>query len=122
MPQAMPDGDLPRTDMNAIAMRRPSPVSREPHAMENAATMSSTTQFANPLDASSPLAFTAPVVMAAARAASASDGVGRGCRTRPEIVATKMPNRCARHGGCAHGPGVKDGAQRKDGASFRMDH
>jgi len=103
----MPRGDLPSTERNIRAIRRPSPVSKKPSAMKNAATMSSTAELENPLSASPPLTSMAPVIMAVARPISATEGVGRGCRMSPRMVATKIPSMCMPRGSTPSGAGMQ---------------
>ena len=75
--------------------------------MKNAATMSSTAELEKPLSASPLLTSMAPVIMAVARPISATEGVGRGCRMSPRMVATKMPSMCMPRGSTPSGAGMK---------------
>ena len=75
--------------------------------MKNAATISRTAELEKPLSASPLLTSMAPVIMAVASPISATDGVGRGCRMSPRMVATKMPSMCMPRGSTPSGAGMK---------------
>ena len=105
MPYESPREDLPSMRTNNRAMRFPNPVMRNPSAIKNAATIIQIESLPKPLSASS-LAFMVPVIIAAPRPISATDGVGSGWKIRPRIVPAKIASICIPRGSTPGGTGI----------------